>query len=43
MAHFVSIDDVVRNPNLDPQRGQFINERPPDRPTARPCLHTRVC
>ena len=29
MAHFVSIEDVARNPGLYEQRGQFIDERPP--------------
>lgn len=29
MTHFVSIDDVVRNPDLYPRRGQFVTERPP--------------
>jgi hypothetical protein len=30
MTHFVSIDDVVRNPDLYAQRGQFVGQRPPD-------------
>lgn len=28
MAHFVSIADAVRNPDLHQQMGQFIDERP---------------